>query len=264
MSSDTNPRFPREDLVRAVRVGVQMRAHTDENTDPGTDGMPTLFGHFTPFNRWTEIQSMWEGNFMERVSPGAFKKTFREQTPKVLFQHGSDPQIGDKPLGAASVLREEEQGPYYEVELLDTAYVREIVPGLEAGLYGASFRFSVMREEWVDEPTPSDENPKGIPERTLKELRVAEFGPVTFPAYADASAGVRSITDAFILQRLGENPERLRSMFEQAYPLEPKDAPSTPDAAPTRGTSGRERREPARKGTFTLNHQKEGPSWRLP
>lgn len=221
-----NGRPPRDELVRAVRVGVDLkRAEGDDEPD----GMPTLFGTFTPFNRFTEINSFFEGNFMERIAPGAFKKTFREQTPKVLFQHGSDPQIGDKVLGRAEVLREEADGPYYEVPLLDTSYNRDLVPGLEAGLYGASFRFSVMREEWIDEPDPSDDNPKGLPERTIKEARVSEFGPVTFPAYQDATAGVRSMTDEFLIGRATARPETLRSILEY---LEKRDVRELHTSAP--------------------------------
>jgi phage head maturation protease len=77
--------------------------------------MPTMHGHFAVFNRWTEINSWFEGNFLERIAPGAFKKTFREKTPKVLFQHGQDPQIGDKPLGPIESLAEDETGAAYEV-----------------------------------------------------------------------------------------------------------------------------------------------------
>ncbi len=217
-------RPPRDDLVRASPGGVIVRradeqppvtrADDDTEASANENGMPTLFGHFTPFNRWTEIDSWYEGNFMERIAPGAFKKTFREQTPKVLFQHGSDPQIGDKPLGAPVVLREDEVGPYYEVPMLDTSYNRDLIPGLEAGLYGASFRFSVLREDYVKEPGISEDNPKGLPERTIKEMRCAEFGPVTFPAYPEATAGIRSMTDELLIARATSKPESLRAILE--------------------------------------------------
>lgn len=214
-----NGRPPRDDLVRAVRAGVELRAVPDsaEEEASGTaNGMPTLFGHFAVFNRWTEIDSFWEGHFLERIVPGAFKKTFRElgARTKVLFQHGMDFQVGDKPLGPPDVMREDDEGAYYEVPLLDTSYNRDLVPGLEAGLYGASFRFSVMREEWVEEPGVSEYNPSGLPERTLKELRVPEFGPVTFPAYEEATAGVRSLTDEFIVARATKNPDQLRAILD--------------------------------------------------
>jgi dihydrofolate synthase/folylpolyglutamate synthase len=70
--------------------------------------------------------------------------------------------------------------------------------------------FGVMRENIVDDPGVSGHNPKGLPERTVLEARVAEFGPVTFPAYPNATAGVRSITDDFLRSAIARDPERLR------------------------------------------------------
>jgi HK97 family phage prohead protease len=195
-------------IIRAYRPGVELRAATD-------DGMPTLHGHFAVFNKWTEIDSFWEGRFMERIVPGAFKKTFQENRNQVkaLFQHGQDPQIGDKPLGPVKLLEEDATGAAYEVPLLDTAYNRELIPGLEAGLYGASFRFKVTREETVDDPEASDTNPQALPERSIKELRLFELGPVTFPAYADATAGVRSLTDRFLFDALERDPARVQELL---------------------------------------------------
>jgi phage head maturation protease len=164
--------------------------------------MPTLTGHFAVWDQWTEIRSAYEGNFMERFSEKSMTKTLSENTPKVLFQHGKDPQIGDKVLGPVSRVEPDATGAFYEVPLLDTSYNRDLVPGLEAGLYGASFRFSVLQEDVNKKPARSDANPRGIPERTVTEARVMEFGPVTFPAYANATAGVRSITDEFLIANL--------------------------------------------------------------
>jgi HK97 family phage prohead protease len=185
--------LPRDDLFRAAFPGLELR------DDTAADGMPTMLGHFCVFNTWTEINSRHEGRFLERFAPGAFAKTLRENGAKVrpLFQHGRDPQVGDKPLGPVSVLVEDEVGVYYEVPLLDTSYCREIVPGLREGLYGASFRFRVVKEDVVKRPTRSAFNPDGLTERTVTEAQVFEFGPVTFPAYDAATAGVRSLTDDF-------------------------------------------------------------------
>jgi HK97 family phage prohead protease len=170
-------------------------------------------GHFATFNDWAEISSTYEGHFMERVAPGAFKKTFRENRDRmrVLFQHGQDPQIGDKPLGPIETLREDETGAFYEVPLLtDTAYVRELLPGLRKGLYGASFRFSVIKERFDTDAKVSTHNPLALPERTIQEAKVMEFGPVTFGAYDTATAGVRSLTDRLLGRAAGavERPAR--------------------------------------------------------
>jgi HK97 family phage prohead protease len=171
-----------------------LRARPELSTAEG-DPMPTMVGHFARFGEWARIDSIFEGRFMERIAPGAFRASFEAQTPKVLFQHGRDPQIGDKPLGPVEVLREDEVGAYYEVPLLDANYVREILPGLRAGLYGSSFRFSVDAESRVEHPGRSTYNPSGLPERTIEQATVPEFSCVTFPAYAGATAGVRSLTD---------------------------------------------------------------------
>lgn len=183
--------LPRDNLLRGKVSGVALRAAGENGTSTG----PVMEGHFAVFNQWTEINS-WEGNFLERFAPKAFKKTISENRSgmKVLFQHGYDYMIGDKPLGPITELLEDEEGVFYEVPLLDARYVREDVqPGLEAELYGASFRFRVIREEIDEEPGASAHNPNGLPERTVKEARVPEFGPVTFPAYEGASAGLRSL-----------------------------------------------------------------------
>lgn len=208
--SPTGQTPPRENIVRSA-PGIQF-TRSDES------GMPTLRGHFSVFNTWTTIDSAWEGTFRERVAPGAFSKTIQENRNniKVLFQHGKDPQIGDKPLGAISDLREDETGAYYEVPLLDTSYNRDLLPGLEAGLYGASFRFKVLREDFNRDPERSEDNPDGLPERTIKEAALYEFGPVTFGAYPTATAGVRSLTDEYILRSIVSEPERLERLLREA------------------------------------------------
>src|SRR5207247_9184891 len=97
--------------------------------------------------------------------------------------------------GHPTVLREDELGAAYEVPLLDTSYNRDLLEGLRAGAYGSSFRFKVQREDFNQKPARSTYNPKALPERTIREAKVMEFGPVTFPAYEGATAGVRSLTD---------------------------------------------------------------------
>jgi HK97 family phage prohead protease len=277
-------RPPKDDLVRALPLAIEFRA--DEEEGAGGD---VLTGHFAVTNTWTEINSMWEGRFMERFAPGAFKKTFRENRDaiRILFQHGSDPEVGDKPIAAIRELKEDEEGAYYEADLLD-GVPELVVSGLRAGLYGASFRFSSMREEWAEEPDPSDGNPDGLPERTIKEARVYEGGPVTFGAYPQATAGLRSLTDHYMILRNADAAGRsLLLSRTQTVPMlrtrptgraaEPAHtepvtdatgvndatAPSTADAAPA-GTSDTERRgSTKRRDAYGLASDDPRPSWAL-
>ena len=219
-------RIPRDNLVRAVFPGVELRE--------AGDGLRTMTGHFAVFDQWTEINSVFEGRFLERISPGAFAKTFNEGRAGIrsLFQHGQDPHIGNKPLGPIQRLEEDSTGAYYEVGLLDTSYNRDLLPGLEAGLYGASFRFSVTREDVNNKAKKSAMNPDAIPERTIREAQVMEFGPVTFPAYKGATAGVRSMTDAFTLKAFTDDPAALRTLLDYNEGLDPHASASIPASIP--------------------------------
>jgi hypothetical protein len=108
------------------------------------------------------------------------------------------------------------------VPLLDTSYNNDLLPGLRAGLYGSSFRFSVIKEQFERNMPKSAYNPDGLPERTLQEVDLMELGPVTFPAYAGATAGVRSETDDYIRRLLvpefDEIREALKALGQQALP----------------------------------------------
>ena len=175
---------PRDDLYRAMQGGI-----TSE------DGK-TLTIRLAPHDQWAEIQSVTEGHFMERFSRTAYRKTMAENPPKILFQHGRDPEIGEKPIATTDEVGEDATSPYARGQILDG--VPELVrSGLQAGVYGASHRFSVVREVWVDKPVGGAHNPQKIPERTITEARLFELGPVTWPAYAQASASLRSVTDEY-------------------------------------------------------------------
>ena len=206
-------RAPVDNLVRARHdIGtIELRAE-------GGTGR-TLFGHFAVFNRWTEIDSWYEGRFLERILPGAFTRTFAERGDKirVLYDHGHDPSIGNKPLAAPNELREDGTGAYYEAELFEASYVDDLMPALRAGQLGASFRFKVMAEEWIEPDRASKANPGKLPERSISDIELYEFGPVTFPAYDSATAGVRSGSDQFI-ERLLKNEDVLARYIERAGP----------------------------------------------
>ena len=223
------------DLVRAIpaqRRPMELRA-------TGDDTMPMLVVRFSPFNTWYEIDSYWEGQFLERTLRGAFAKTMRESRDsiKTLYDHGHDFHIGNKVLAPIEDLREDADSAVSEGRLFDTSYNRDLLPGLEAGVYGSSFRFRVIKEEWNDEPERSDHNPNAIPERTITEVRLFEAGPVTFPANPEATAGVRSMTDTYYERLRSRNPDRYEDLLARARairtPKEPAAATSTvePDGA---------------------------------
>jgi HK97 family phage prohead protease len=197
--------------IRADQPAGDPPADDAATADDGLTG-DVLELEFSRFGVWYEIDSFWEGRFLERTQRGAFRKTIAERGSqmKVLFNHGFDFNIGDKVLGVPEVLEERETSPYAAVPLLDTSYNRDLVPGLRAGAYGSSFMFEVLGESWNREPEKSEHNPEGLPERTITEVRLFEAGPVTWPANPEATAGLRSASGTdWLMERLAErDPDR--------------------------------------------------------
>ena len=241
--------LPNLEVVRAVSQVVRA---TDAD-----DGMPAMEVRYSSFGTWNEIDSLWEGNFLERTEFGAFAKTIEESGAqvKVLFNHGFDPQIGQKVLGVTESLTEEKDSPVGMVRLFDTSYNRDLLPGLKSGAYGSSFRMRVIRDEWNESPGVSEHNPKGIPERTIKEVRLFEFGPVTFPANPSSTAAVRSMTDAYVEGMRSRDPlwvdELTRSRDALNFRTSPdrtagdaaENPPTAPAASHPGGMSAGERRQ---------------------
>jgi hypothetical protein len=174
-------------VTRAVATPVEFRAADGE--------APKMRGRFTTFDDPYEVNSHIEGRFLETMAPGAFDRTVVESRKniKVLFNHGQDPTMGDQIMGSIEELRGSGD---FTVEPFD-GIPPLIRSGLEAEVYGASHRFSVISDVWDYKPARSDSNPDRIPERLITEARLYEFGPVTFPANPNATAGIRSTTDDF-------------------------------------------------------------------
>lgn len=213
--------FPRDDLFRTM----SLEASRFELRDDGDGDGRTMTGFPVVFNRWTEING-WEGQFLERIAPSALTRTLQDRADqvKVLFNHGLDPSIGEKPLGRANVMDVRDDGLYVEVPLARTSYNDDLLELMRTGaLDGMSFRFSVTREEWDDDPARSDVNPDQLPERTITELRLYEFGPVTFPAYAATTVGVRS-KEAFELVRDRFTQTESAGSAQEGIPADEDDA----------------------------------------
>jgi HK97 family phage major capsid protein/HK97 family phage prohead protease len=166
----------------------------------------TLEGYAAVFDTPTEINSH-EGRFTERIARGAFAKTITERTPVLQFDHGHDVRTGSIPIGRFESIREDEQGLFVSARLFPNDVVEPIRQAIEGGaISGMSFRFRVVRDAWHDIDGNSvrdeelgrllwDAGERGPLARTIREVELFEAGPVVFPAYAETSVGVRSITE---------------------------------------------------------------------
>jgi len=76
------------------------------------------------------------------------------------------------------LLGEDPRGALYGGYLFPVEHAMQLVPALRAGRLGSSFRFRVVREDFQARPPKSPHNPERLPERTIGETHVSEFGPV--------------------------------------------------------------------------------------
>lgn len=210
----------REDLLRATTF--HLRSEEDG------DGF-TLDGYGATFNSPTVIDS-WEGRFKEVLVPGSWKKTLRERTPRLQFDHGMHPLIGSIPIGRITSITEETEGVHVIARLSDNWLIAPVRDAISEGAVdGMSFRFAVVRDEWKhadgktakpDEVLSSLWSSDNVSEdelltRYLKEVKVSEVGPVVWPAYESTSVGVRSVT--IDLGRLDKDPKQRRALADALF-----------------------------------------------
>jgi HK97 family phage prohead protease len=220
-------------LLRSVPFALQRDAGTE-----ATDGR-TLDGYAAVFDTPTRIDS-WEGCFDEIIARGAFRKTIRDTTPVLQFDHGRHPLIGSIPIGVINDLTEDDRGLHVLARLSDNWLIEPVRTAIaDRAVDGMSFRFEVVREEWRDATGkvlrdadeimhalyyPSDD---GVLQRTLKELRCPELGPVVFPAYAETTVDVRSKGDADTARR-----DTVRELLTLTRSAEPEPQTRSEDSAP--------------------------------
>lgn len=129
------------------------------------------------------------GGFVEQIRKGTFAKTVREADIRALFNHDDNFLLGRNRAGTLR-LEEDDVGLAYEVDLPDTTAGRDVATMLERGdLSGSSFSFRTISDEW-------GETESGFPLRTLTSVALLDVGPAVFPAYTDATSGLRSLAEA--------------------------------------------------------------------
>lgn len=215
--------------------------------DPTVDGQPddglTLDGWAAVFNSPTVIDS-WEGTFIEKIAPGSMRRSFRESPPKIQFDHGTHPLVGSIPIASLVDCREDSDpvlAPEGGAHVIGRIFnnwlmqpVRDAIASDPPGISGMSFRFEVVRESWTyanGEPITSDKDllaeldrtwdgsvpADDLPIRTLRELKVPELGPVTWPAYEETSIAVRQ--GHIDLDRLQE-PEQRKLLARAVFTMD--------------------------------------------
>jgi HK97 family phage prohead protease len=121
--------------------------------------------------------------FLERIAPGAFRKTLTE-TPDVrlLINHEGLPLARTK--NKTLRLHEDETGLYMDADLPDTQAARDLYTLVERGdVDQMSFAFRVIRQKWNEDRS----------RRVLTELSLSDgdVSVVTYPAYPTTTVEAR-------------------------------------------------------------------------
>ena len=142
------------------------------------------------------------GGFLEVIRPGAFVKTLQAGADvRALFNHDENNVLGRTKSGTLE-LAEDATGLHFICSLPDTQMARDLAVSMERGdIDQCSFGFYCLQDEWklVGEDAV----------RFVQEADLFDVSVVTYPAYLDTSAAVRS------LWRDGQ-PESIREGIETA------------------------------------------------
>ena len=170
-------------IKKEVRfIPQEMRVKADEGESK------KIVGYAAKFNSLSE--EMW--GFREQIAPGAFTEALKKSDVRALFNHDPNYVLGRQSAGTVT-LTEDDVGLHYEIDPPDTQWARDIVSSIERGdIAESSFAFSMSGgvEEWDDTATPAI--------RTIKSVgNLYDVSPVTYPAYPEATTGVRSHKEIF-------------------------------------------------------------------
>jgi HK97 family phage prohead protease len=188
---DDDESFP---LLRIERRCCEERSDAPEES--------WLVGYAARFG----VNSLKMDDFYERIDPDAFSIVAERRGRKspletrALFNHDPNHVLGRFPTTLR--MQVDDLGLRYEVKMPESR--RDLMESIERGdIRGSSFSFVIAPggEEWSVE--------EGRSIRTVKSIAsLIDVGPVTFPAYPDASVAVaRRSYDSFVLGQRARRKE---------------------------------------------------------
>ena len=154
----------------------------DDIEERGEAKQRTLVGHASVFNTPADIL-YWR----EKVEPGAFLNSIKSDDIRALFNHDPNFVLGRNKSGTLK-LSEDEKGLAVEITPPDTQFGKDMIRLIERGdVSQMSIGFRVVKDEWKK---ASDD--KELDERTIKEAKLRDVSPVTFPAFETTDVSLRS------------------------------------------------------------------------
>ncbi len=161
-------------IERRFHVDVELRVDDEEQG---------ITGYAAVFNRWSEDL----GFFKEKIQPGAFKRTIKDNDVRALINHDPNLIIG-RTKNNTLTLKEDDKGLWFDVKLPDTTYANDLRESIRRkDITQNSFGFQTVQDEWSKDGT----------KRTLTEVKLFDVSPVTFPAYKQTTVKLRDQLSEF-------------------------------------------------------------------
>jgi hypothetical protein len=174
----------------------QERRYLTQEFRVSQDGAPVIQGYAAVFD--TPSNDM---GWTEEIDPHAFDSVMTSRPDvRALWNHNPDFVLG-RTISGTLKLDLDARGLAYTINAPDTTVARDLVVSMRRGdVTQSSFSFITKRDQWTD-------NTDGTVTRRILEFEALwDVSPVTYPAYDQASATVRSLPETM--------PAEMRSRFE--------------------------------------------------
>ena len=161
---------------------VQQRTHmANFEVREDSNGQPVIRGYAAVFDAPTRI-----GNFTEVIARGAFDEVMHTADVRALFNHDPNMILARRHSDGSGTLKlsTDEHGLAYEFTPGTQSYARDLVESMKRGdINASSFAFTIEDQEWSDDHS----------QRTVQKVgMLLDIAPVTYPAYPQTSAALRS------------------------------------------------------------------------
>ena len=149
----------------------------DESGSPEIRGYAALYGE----------PSEDLGGFVEVIEQGAFSKAVGRDDVRALFNHDANYVLGRNRADTLELI-DDARGLQVVITPPETQWAADLITSMRRGdVDQMSFAFGVFDEEWGSQDD--------YPLRTLKDIKLYDVSVVTYPAYPQTSAAVRSKLD---------------------------------------------------------------------
>jgi HK97 family phage prohead protease len=164
--------------IRAFQMDIEVRSE-------GDDKSPKIMGYAAKFDSFSENL----GGFREIIRRGSFSKAVKDDDVRALMNHDANYVLGRNKSGTLK-LEEDDTGLRIEVDPPNTTWAKDLMESMKRGdITQMSFGFYTNKDNWYEKD--------GETVRELLDVSLFDVSIVTYPAYVQTEADVRSAKQVF-------------------------------------------------------------------